>query len=218
MDRRSFLKGISAGVAVAAVPSSLLAAEKILLPTSSTIIRDDFIIDYAERTIGRAPGAPTVSVLDMFKYLKNAWKTDEDLIRHPFPIMAISPSYACLEEDWTIEDFDIFHDGMIETQEGHRYAACVSLGEWDAPGPIIVQRPGLPETSEIGPQGMFRLTPEIDELEFGCHDDSIPQSFCTEILSRANSKTTCGFKHLYHELRGSLFYPRPWAYSQWAKP
>lgn len=200
MDRRSFLKGIAAGITAAYVPP-LRAVDEF--PVAETFIGEGWIIDANARTISLAPGVDqSFTVQELYTFLKEQWRENRELLIHPFPMMAITPDYAHLDNDWSVDAGSMTHmmGGCLQTCEGDKWASVVGLGNWDA-ADVRLHRDDLYYGEDVNPRGhIVRLTPEIAKLEWRDAVDS-------PIRNSINSRDHLGFEHMYRNCGGSIHYP-----------
>jgi len=109
-------------------------------------------IDAESKTISLAPyGDLTtdgVSIQAFYSYLKEEWKTDDELIKYPFPMVAITPEQFEFVDGWVPADIDtvnLYRDGgfAIKNSDGssaEEYAGIITLGELGADDQVYYQQ------------------------------------------------------------------------------
>ncbi len=106
-----------------------------------------------------------VSLITLYSYLKEEWKTDPDLIKYPFPMVPIHPEQFEFVEGWTMDDstaitylrdggFAVKNAGGDSTEE---YICVISLGNVNGGQIYYTQESGNAATSD------FTLTEAVNE-------------------------------------------------------
>jgi len=92
-------------------------------------------IDTATRTISLAEydqlTSDGVTIQALYSYLKEEWNTDPELIKFPFPMVAITSEQFEFVEDWQPADFttvNLFKDGGFAVQDSAGYASSMFAG------------------------------------------------------------------------------------------
>jgi hypothetical protein len=109
-------------------------------------------IDTATKTFSLASygdlSTDGVSVQAIYSYLKEEWKTDVDLIKYPFPMVAITPEQFEYVDGWKPADantVNLFRDGgfAIKNTDGssaEEYVGVITLGEIGASDQVYFQQ------------------------------------------------------------------------------
>jgi hypothetical protein len=72
-----------------------------------------------------------VTLQAVYSYLKEEWKTDADLIKFPFPMVAITPEQFEFVDGWQSEDAsteNLYRDGGFAIQDNAGYASKMTAG------------------------------------------------------------------------------------------
>jgi len=89
-----------------------------------------------------------VSIQALYSYLKEEWKTDSDLIKFPFPMVAITPEQFEFVEGWEPADIDtvnLFRDGGFAVKDSNgdsssEFVGVITLGEIGASDQVYFQQ------------------------------------------------------------------------------
>lgn len=91
----------------------------------------------------------------VYSYLKEEWKTDDALIKFPFPMVAITPEQFEFVDSWQPADqttSDLFRDGgyAIKNADGssaEEYFGCITLGSLGGSDQVYYQQDGTGATA-----------------------------------------------------------------------
>ena len=70
-----------------------------------------------------------VTLQTLYSFAKEEWKNDEELIKHPFPFVAITPEQFELDDSWTFHTGTLA-SGQVETVQDQESRKLVRTGGW----------------------------------------------------------------------------------------
>lgn len=114
MNRRGFLKSVTTGMALSAIPVSVLGF------VTTNVTKDFLSFDIDRKTISWVANTEKrITVNDLYTTMKKLWKNEDDLIRYSFPIIANTPEYVEMVDDWSLDDtmLDHLYGGSILNKE-----------------------------------------------------------------------------------------------------
>lgn len=231
------MKVISAGVVAASMPvrawHELPGNSVVGSSTVSSLIQGDpvdmlstskFIINPDNRTIGFTEHGEEAgcTLRELYSYIRDGWSGSE-LIEHPFPMVAITPEYAHMENEWSMDWSrpEALRVGCIQELDGTKMASMIGLGIWEPDG-MILTRDGRPQVETVNPRHhLVKLTPTTRRLEWtaveldeekvrlvrALHEEyshplvGDPATYDTRLL---------GFDNLYEQTQGSIRFPIPY--------
>lgn len=225
MNRRGFLKGVSAGVVLAALPIKPFAAYPSNAIVSGGSIIDngrrfgDLIIDLDARTIAFTQQAAEkgLTLDQIYAQLKDAWR--RDLLHSPFPMMAITPEFAEMQNDWSFDwsRAEAFKMGCIKELNGDKMTAMIGLGNYDS-GDLLLARNNLQRCELVNQDShVVRIRPDDKKFTWLATKGTDPMydAYATDPDWRISSRyceadtEQLGFHNLYHQVSGSLRFVKP---------
>jgi hypothetical protein len=137
-----------------------------------------------------------VTIQAIYSYLKEEWKTDNDLIKFPFPMVAITPEQFEYVDGWQPADIDtvyLFKDGGFAVKDSNgdsssEFAGIITLGSLDTSDQVYYQQ------TEDGNAKNIHLTGAVNQCvkTYGILKDQTGISFvsATDTIASTTAMTT----------------------------
>lgn len=167
MNRRQFLRSAAIGIAATQVkPLYALAPE---VTPGRIITHGNITLDLDKQIVGLSETAPaTCTGSEFYGWLKDAWRENDELVKHPFPMTAITPEIYQMETDHTIDPAmsrSVKNATIIE-DDGYYLGMVQITAAPDFVEPLWLQRDAKPASERIGMTDMVRLNGDERLLRF----------------------------------------------------